>query len=351
MPSHARILIVDDTPENARLLEMMLVNSGYKHIRCLHDGRDVLKSLETFAPDLILLDLMMWPVSGYEVLTQIRDYLPEDTYLPIIVITADDTTVARKRALTLGATDFIRRPHEYFDVILRVRNLLQTRFFHLELMARNEKLRELVQERTLYLENIQIDLKLAQLDIVDRLAVAGEYHDDDTGSHTYRVAQTSRMLALHLGLAADDVEILYRSAPLHDVGKIGISDEILLKPGRLTAPEFETMKKHCEIGSMLLSNGRSEMMEVARNIAISHHERFDGLGYPYGLRGDEIPLAGRIVAVADVFDALTTERPYKKAWPLNEAISEIHNQSGRHFDPTVVTAFCSLGAENLGYPV
>lgn len=347
MPSHARILIVDDRPDNVHLMSLMLKTAGYGHIESLHDGRGALSLIQKFSPDLILLDLMMGPMSGFEVLTQVRNILPADSFLPILVITADGTPDTRQRALSLGATDFILRPHEAFDLILRVRNLLQTRFLHLELMARNENLETLVRERTAYLENAQTDLKLAQLDMIERLAVVGEHHDDDTGAHTYRVASISRLLAAGLGLPADEVEMIYRSAPLHDVGKIGISDTILLKPGRLTPEEMSIMRQHAEIGAKLLSNGRSELLAMARTIAISHHERYDGTGYPYGLKGEEIPLPGRIVAVADVFDALITERPYKRAWSVEEARTEIESQSGRHFDPEVVRIFCSLHLEEL----
>jgi putative two-component system response regulator len=348
MLSHARILIVDDTPDNVRLMDLTLRTAGYKHIVGIHDGRQVLESTKSFSPDLIILDLMMSPMSGYEVLTHLRQILPADSFLPILVVTADGSSSARERALSLGATDFLVRPHEAFDVILRVRNLLQTRFLHLELMARNQNLEALVKERTLYLEDAQADLKLAQLDVIDRLAVVGEHHDDDTGAHTYRVATMSRSLAIKMGLPDEEVEMIYRSAPLHDVGKIGISDTILLKTGKLTPEEFTLMKRHCEIGAQLLSNGRSELLKVARSIAVSHHERFDGSGYPFGLKGEEIPLAGRIVAVADVFDALTSERPYKRAWSVEEACAEIQSQSGRHFDPAVVEAFCALQPEELG---
>lgn len=351
MLSDARILIIDDTPDNIRVLTLTLRTAGYQHIKGLHDGREVLECVQTFAPDIILLDLMMSPLSGHEVLTQVRQVLPVDSFLPILVITADATISSRERALSLGATDFIQRPHQSFDVILRVQNLLKTRALHLELLERNQNLEAQVEQRTLHLEESQIELKLAQLDVIDRLAVVGEHHDDDTGAHTYRVAHTSRALAESLLLPPEEVEIIYRAAPLHDVGKIGISDTILLKKGKLTPEEFESMKQHCEIGAQLLSNGRSELMQVAQSIAISHHERFDGSGYPYGLKGEDIPLAGRIVAVADVFDALTSERPYKRAWSVEEAREEIQNQSGRHFDPKIVRAFTSLSSADLATSV
>lgn len=347
MPSHARILIVDDDPENVRLLKAILRTADYEHIDSASNGKIALRYLENYSPDIILLDLMMHGMDGFEFLTQMRAQLPADSYLPVLVLTADNSVTSRERALALGATDFVLRPHETFDVILRVRNLLHTRFLHLEVLGRNELLEGQVRDRTRNLEASQAELKMAQLDVIDRLALVGEHHDDDTGAHTRRVARISRMLSQHLGLPPDDVEMIRRAAPLHDVGKIGVSDTILLKPGKLTDEEFAVIKRHCEIGAQLLSGGRSELLKTARAIALCHHERFDGSGYPNGLNGEAIPLEGRIVAVADVFDALTHERPYKQAWPASEAAQEIKRQSGRQFDPDIVDAFCDLPHEDL----
>jgi putative two-component system response regulator len=347
MSSHARFLIVDDTPDNVFLLQRILESADYSHIESVSNGAAALEYLKTKTPDLILLDLMMHGMNGFDFLTQLRNLLPADSYLPVLVVTADNSVATRERALALGATDFVLRPHETFDVILRVRNLLHTRFLHLEVLSRNDSLETQVRDRTLHLEESQAELKLAQLDVIDRLALVGEHHDDDTGAHTQRVARISRLLSQRLGLDSDVVEMIRRAAPLHDVGKIGVSDTILLKPGKLTNEEFSTIKKHCEIGAQLLSGGRSELLKVARTIAIAHHERFDGTGYPYGLCGHGIPLEGRIVAVADVFDALTHERPYKKAWTASEAVREIENQSGRQFDPEVVAAFSKLPHDDL----
>ncbi|RYG68953.1 response regulator [bacterium] len=347
MSSHAKFLIVDDDPDNVLLLTKILESANYEHIESANNGLQALKHLRNYSPDLILLDLMMAQMDGFEFLTLLRAQVPADSYLPVLVLTADNSVVSRQKALSLGATDFVLRPHENFDVLLRVRNLLHTRFLHLEVLQRNEILESQVRERTFHLEESQAELKLAQLDVIDRLALVGEHHDDDTGIHTHRVAQVSARLAERLGLPWDEVEMIRRAAPLHDVGKIGISDSILLKPGRLTLEEFGTMKRHCEIGAQLLSGGRSEMLKMAKSIALTHHERFDGTGYPRGLKGDQIPLEGRIVAVADVYDALTHERPYKHAWTPSEAAQEIRKQSGTQFDPRVVMAFCQLSNEEL----
>jgi putative two-component system response regulator len=347
MSSHARFLIVDDDPENVRLLRAILKSADYEHIESAPNGYAALEHLKNYSPDIILLDLMMGGMDGFEFLTRLRAQLPADSYLPVLVLTSDNAVASRERALALGATDFVLRPHETFDVILRVRNLLHARFLHLEVLARNDTLEAQVRERTSHLEESKAELKMAQLDVIDRLALVGEHHDDDTGAHTQRVARISRMLAQHIGMIAEEVEMIRRAAPLHDVGKIGVSDTILLKPGKLTDEEFAVIKRHCEIGAQLLSGGRSELLRTARSIAYSHHERFDGSGYPCGLSGEDIPLEGRIVAIADVFDALTHERPYKGAWPASEAALEIKRQSGRQFDPDIVDAFCQLPHEDL----
>lgn len=347
LSSRARLLIIDDEPDQVRLMTRILQTAGYSHIEGLSDAADSLNVVRDFAPDLILLDLRMDGIDGFEVLSQLRRYLPADEFLPVLVVTSEPGRQSRERALSLGATDFLSRPFEIFDVILRVRNLLQTRFLHLELMARNELLEAQVLERTRKLAQSQEELKLAQLDVIDRLAHVGEHHDDDTGAHTRRVARTARLLAQRLGLESEAVEMIRRAAPLHDVGKIGVSDTILQKPARLTPGEFSIIQRHCQIGAALLSDGRSELLRVARTIALSHHERFDGSGYPQKLAGEEIPIEGRIVAVADVFDALTHNRPYKEAWSVAQAVAEIENQSAQQFDPQVVAAFGELEHEEL----
>jgi len=342
MFSDARILIIDDTPDNLVLLRAILSRAGYKCIRTLSDSARGLETIHEYSPDLLVLDLMMAGVSGYDILRDLPEQLAPTEYLPILVLSADITQSAREEALSLGATDFITRPHMPFDVSLRVRNLLQSRSLHLELQRHNLKLEAELAARTLHLEEIQEELKMAKLDVIERLALVGEHHDDDTGAHTRRVAKSCLRVAQQLALPAAQTELIFRAAPLHDVGKIGVSDTILLKPGKLTPEEFDTMKKHCEIGAQLLSGGHSGFLETARAIALCHHERFDGTGYPRKLAGEQIPLAGRIVAVADVFDALTNERPYKRAWPENEAKAEIQKQAGTQFDPMIVEAFLSL---------
>jgi putative two-component system response regulator len=337
----ARIYIVDDEPVNVRLLERILKNSGYTNLTCFGDGRQLLAHCETQLPDLIMLDLMMPGFSGYQVMEQ-TGTLPDGKHLPILVLTADSTPSARERALSGGAKDFVTKPFDQVEVLLRVKNLLETHFLYLDQRDRNRELEERVQERTHDLMESKLALEESQIEMLQRLAQAAEFRDDDTGQHTRRVGDMAAMLAQQLGLAEERVALIRRAAPLHDVGKIGVSDLILLKPGKLTAEEFATMKTHAAIGAALLKDGQSPLVQVAEIIARSHHEKWDGNGYPLGLKGEEIPIEGRILAVVDVFDALTNERPYKKAWPVEEALAEIERSAGTHFDPQVVAAFLLL---------
>jgi putative two-component system response regulator len=254
--------------------------------------------------------------------------MSEDRFLPVIVLTADATPHTKKRALEARAIDYLTKPLDAAEVLLRVRNHLRTRLLHVHMEAEVRRgIRELEQ---------------AQIEVLERLAQAAEFRDDDTGQHTYRVGEMASRLARALGFADTQAELLRRAAPLHDVGKIGIPDAVLLKPGRLTAEEMALMRNHATIGANLLSGGRSELMQMAEQIALTHHERWDGTGYPAGLRGDAIPLTGRIVAVTDVFDALSSDRPYRPAWPIEQVREEITRGVGTHFDPQVATAFLQL---------
>jgi putative two-component system response regulator len=336
---NAKILIVDDQVINIELLGTILSKAGYANLSSTSDPREVFSLCTTLQPDLILLDLMMPHMSGFEVMQALRPLIPEGSYLPILVLTADVTTETKQKALSAGATDFVTKPFDRTEVLLRIENLLETYFLHLQLQDQNQILEEKVRERTKELEGARRELDEAQIEILERLALAAEYRDDDTGQHTRRVSDLCALVAQALGLPDDQVELIRRTAPLHDVGKIGISDEILLKPGKLTASEFQVIRTHTVIGARILSGGQSVLVKMAQSIALTHHERWDGSGYPGGLVGEAIPLPGRIVAIADVFDALTHTRPYKQAWPIEEAVAEIMYQSGTQFDPRVVEAF------------
>jgi putative nucleotidyltransferase with HDIG domain len=330
----ARILIVDDNASNGLLLEGILQEEDYTAYRSITDSREVLQVFLEHQPDLVLLDLQMPYLDGFEVMKQLRPHIPPEAFLPILVLTADITSEAKRQALAGGAMDFLTKPFDATEVILRIRNLLQTRALHLQLQNQNQLLEQKVRQRTAELEETQNE-------ILERLALAAEYRDDDTGLHTKRVGRMSAQIAQALRLSNAEVELIRRAAPLHDVGKIGIPDSILLKPGKLTPEEFEFMKTHTTLGAKMLSGGRFPLLQTAEEIALTHHERWDGTGH-LRLQGETIPIAGRIVAVADVFDALTNERPYKKAWPRAEAIEEVQCQSGRQFDPSVVEAFLKV---------
>ena len=269
-------------------------------------------------------------MDGLAVMDQLNE-IAEASYLPILMLTGDMTPTARQEALSRGAKDFVSKPFHADEVLLRIRTLLETRFLYFQVQSQNQILEAKVRERTR-------ELEAAQIEIIERLARAAEFRDDNTGQHTERVGQMAALLARQLGLPDPQVSLIRRAAPLHDVGKIGIPDAVLLKLGKLTLEEFELVKTHTTIGARILSGSRFGVLRLAEEIAFSHHERWDGDGY-VGIRQDQIPLAGRIVAVADVFDALTQKRPYKAAWPIVEAIAEIERQRTRQFDPEIVDAF------------
>lgn len=329
-PTDARILIVDDEPANLALLRQVLARTGYHNLLTLSDFRRAIAVVREWDPDLVLLDLHLPNSEGIALLDNIRHELnlPE---LPIIVITSDASTRARMAALEAGATDFLLKPIDTFEVTLRVRNLLRLRKLHRELTDQRTLLELRVAERT-------AELAASQREILQRLALASEYRDDMTGQHTERVGDLSVRIARQMGLPAAEIEIIRFATPLHDIGKIAIPDQILLKPGPLTAAEYEEIKLHVTVGASILSGGTSPILRMAEQVALTHHERWDGSGY-LGLVKLQIPQAARIVAVADVFDALISVRPYKQAWPVAMAVAEIVRFSGIHFDPEVVEAF------------
>ena len=331
----ARILVVDDQEANLQILSRMCKGAGYKHVRTVSDSRHALAAFLEQKPDLVLLDLAMPHLDGFEVMAQIRARVAREEYLPILVLTTDVTPESRQRALSIGAKDFVNKPFDRGEVELRIRNLLETRFVYRELMRNNENLEDKVRQRT-------ADLEAARIEVLERLAVAAEYRDDTTGQHTRRVGRVSALISRALGLSADEVELMERAAPLHDVGKIGVPDQILLKGGRLTPEEFSLMKTHTTIGAKILGGSRNRLLQFAEEIALFHHEHWDGTGYSPGLAGEAIPLSARIVAIADVYDSLTHERPYKRAWSKEEAVTEINAGNGSHFDPDVVGAFMEI---------
>lgn len=327
---NARILIVDDEEPNVEILRRLLERAGFSRIESTNDGREVPDLYVRFRPDLILLDLHMPHRDGLAVMDELNQ-IAEATYLPILMLTGDESQEARREALSRGAKDFLNKPFDRDEVLLRIGTLLQTRFLYLQIQSQNQILEAKVRDRTRELES-------AQIEIIERLARAAEFRDDNTGQHTKRVGQMAALVARQIGLPDAQVSLIRRAAPLHDVGKIGIPDSILLKLGKLSPEEFAIVKTHTTIGAKILSGSRFTILQLAEEIAFNHHERWDGGGYA-GVAGSAIPLAGRIVAVVDVFDALTQKRPYKSAWPVPEAIAEMERQRGRQFDPTLIDAF------------
>jgi putative two-component system response regulator len=334
----ARVLIVDDQPPNVLLLEMMLRRAGYLDVRSTTDPFAVATIFAAFQPDILLLDLHMSGQDGFQVMESLRRLIGDDSYFPILVLTCDMSSETKQKALACGAKDFLTKPFDVTEVLLRIGNLLETRFLHLQLQDEKQVLEVNVQARTR-------EIEAAQFEILKRLSLAAEYRDDDTGEHTQRVGRVSALLAQRLGIADEAVKLIRFAAPLHDVGKIGIADSILLKPDRLTPDEYRTMTTHTHIGARMLAGSDSLLLQLAEQIALTHHEHWDGGGYPLGLREDGIPLPSRIVSVADVFDALTHERPYKKAWTPDQAGAEIERLSRSKFDPEVVGGFLQLLGE------
>ncbi|MEX2583844.1 MAG: HD domain-containing phosphohydrolase [Gemmatimonadota bacterium] len=333
--ARAKILVVDDEASNCRFLERLFSGAGVVGVTSTGDSRQAMALYEQLQPDLVLLDLHMPHVSGQEILAALRKAIPDDTYLPVIVLTGDITREARETAFQNGARDFLTKPLDGMEVLLRSRNLLESRFLHLELEQK-------VRERTDQLETSRVE-------VLDRLSRTAEYRDDVTGQHTKRVGDLAARIGTAVGLSVQTVDHLRRAAPLHDLGKIAIPDQILLKPGPLTPQEFEVIKTHTTIGAEILSGGQSEMIKVAEEIAASHHERWNGAGYPHGLRGDEIPLTARIVAIADVFDALTHDRPYRKAQPIGHVVEMMLQLRNQHFDGALVNRSIESGLFQAGF--
>ena len=314
---HARLLVVDDEEPNLVLMGRVLARAGYEDVVLMHDAERAVQAVPTLRPDLVLLDLHMPGLDGFGVLRRLQELVPADELLPRLMITADATEATRRSALALGAHDFLTKPIDVMETTLRVANLLQTRMLHVQLSDSHRE-------------------------VTRRLALVGEYSDDDTAQHTVRVGLWAERLALALGFAPAAAQLLGEAAPLHDIGKVAIPDAVLLKRGRLLPEEFEVIKTHTTIGAHILADGDSDLLRLAEQVALTHHERWDGTGYPARLAGAAIPLAGRVVSVVDVFDALTNARPYKHAWPVDRAVAEMTGLRGRHFDPEVLDVFLGL---------
>ncbi|MCI4626505.1 MAG: response regulator [Candidatus Magnetoovum sp. WYHC-5] len=326
-----KLLIVDDEPINIEVLAKTL-GKEYKIVVANNGMRALAIAQAAQPPDLILLDIMMPDMDGYEVCRRLRADIRTKN-IPIIFITAMRDETDEAMGLSIGAVDYIRKPFSPSITAARVRN-------HMKLKGYQDNLEELVHEMT-------VDLKGAYKDMIDRLGQAAEFRDNETGQHIKRLSHACELVARHLGMSSARQELLFYASKMHDIGKIGISDSILLKPDKLTKEEWQIMKTHTTIGAKLLAGSTSELLEVSEDIALCHHEKWDGSGYPQGLQGEAIPLTGRITAICDVFDALISERPYKKAWPPADALREIVAQKGKHFDPYIVELFERIYPELL----
>lgn len=328
----SKIMIIDDDELISEDLRRSLSKEGFSSVLVFNKPEDAFAHYIGEEPDLIIIDLHMPGLNGIEFMQRLRLSDRRAAFVPFFFITSDQRPESKRKALQAGATDIVDKFVDEIDLLLRVSNLLKMRRLHLEIDRHNTHL-----ERQVFLRTEE--LNEAQREILQRLAIASEYRDDQTASHVDRVGNLSASLAEALNLPETEVEIIRLAAKLHDVGKIGISDQILYKPGPLTTEERETMQQHAMIGARILSDGTSKVVQTAGEIARTHHEKWDGSGYPLGIAGNQIPLVGRIVAVADVYDALITERPYKSAVAPEKAYQIIVDESGQHFDPGVVEAF------------
>lgn len=334
-----KILIVDDVPNNREIIERALEEKGYSIVQA-PNGEIALKIAPRTRPDLILLDIMMPPgIDGFETCRRLKaDKATRE--IPVVFITAKGGDKDLMKGFEVGGVDYITKPFKDEEVRARVRTHIQLRRVRKALGEQNLKLKTKIRERTK-------ELKDSRLEIIQRLARATEYSDKITGLHIMRMSNYCVLLGRAYGMNDDEAELLLHASPMHDVGKIGIPDEVLLKPGKLNQDEFKRMQKHVDIGIELLSGSSLELLKVAKSIAETHHERWDGTGYPNGLKDKDIPLVGRISSLCDVFDSLTSERPYKEAWSTEDAMSTIERLSGKYFDPDLVKLFKQILPEIL----
>jgi putative two-component system response regulator len=326
-----QVLIIDDTEINLILFGALVKKLDDCEAHTFADSRLALAWAQENVPDLVIVDYMMPDLDGLEFIRLLRE-MAGRKMVPVLMITANDQKQIRYRALDLGANDFLTKPVDKVEFLARAKNMLSL-----------NQARKMLADHASWLAG---EVRKATKEVVDReretvfrLSKAAEYRDPETGAHILRMAHFSFLIAREMGLPEQDQNLLLEAAPMHDIGKVGIADKILLKPGRLNEAEFEIMKQHAVYGYELLKGSASKVLQAGAEIARGHHEKFDGSGYPLGLKGEAIPIFSRIVAVADVFDALTSERPYKKAWTIEAAVDFLNNGAGSHFDPVCVRAF------------
>ncbi len=325
------IVLIDDVQINLTLLWHLVKRlEGYDSI-CFLNPIEALDWCSKNPYQLIIVDYMMPDMNGIEFIKQLKNY-PNTLGIPVLMVTANDHMDVRYQALEAGASDFLNKPIDKTEFTIRVRNMLALYDTQRKLANKADWLAEEVRKAVK-------EIKDREDELIHRLSKAAEYRDPETGSHIKRMSWYSKHIAAQLGFSMEEQELILEAAPMHDIGKVGIPDAILLKPGKLTPTEFFFMKEHPKIGYEILNGSASKLMQIAAEIALSHHEKYDGSGYPCGLKGEDIPIYGRIIAVADVFDALTSARPYKAAWNMEDAVNFLKENSGKHFDPACVEAF------------
>lgn len=340
-----RILVVDDEDLNLRLMNAMLVPLGYE-VLLASDGEEALQKARELSPDVVLLDVMMPRIDGFEVARRLKAE-EETRIIPIVMVTALSEVEDRVKGLEAGADDFLTKPVDKTELRARVGSLLKVKAYNDHMRNHQKELEAAVAERTEELRQAFQKVKAASLETIYRLARAAEYKDEDTGAHIVRMSHYSAAVAQKLSLPKDEVDAILYAAPMHDIGKIGTPDRILLKPGKLDPDEWKIMKQHTTIGARILEGSDAEFIKLGETIALTHHEKWNGSGYPKGLKGSEIPIVGRITAIADVFDALTSKRPYKESFSLEKSFNIIREGRGSHFDPAVVDAFFAIEDEIL----
>ena len=331
------VLLCDDELMNRKVASKILHKEGFEIIEA-QNGQEAIEILKRQTVDLILMDLMMPVMDGYEA-TRIIKEDDELSTIPLIIISALSDRNAILKCLEIGADEYLTKPFDLTDFRLRINNAIKMGVYQNMLKDHKRLLEAQVKEKTKDLQNALIEVQNSEKDIISILGKTAEYRDNETSAHTLRVGEMAASMAQKFGWSDERVELMRLAAPMHDIGKVVIEDHILLKPGKLNEEEFSRMKEHVNIGNAILSQKKTPLLKLAAEIALTHHEKYDGGGYPGGLRGDDIPLSGAIVAVVDVFDALLSERPYKKAFSLEKTLDIISSDSGSHFHPSVVDVF------------
>jgi putative two-component system response regulator len=337
----AHIVVLDDEETNVRMLTRMLKQAGFHSVSGLSDPRQLTTLILKSPPDLVITDLHMPHIDAFGVLDILMPLINQER-LPVLIVTGDCSRDVRQQALMRGAKDFVTKPFDMGEVLLRVRNLLESRLLFQDLRKQNRTLLESATGQTREIESTRIEM-------IERLALAGEYRDEETAEHNQRVGLLSARLAEAIGWTTEDAGLLRRAAALHDIGKIGIPDALLRKPGALTEGEVRVMRTHTSIGARILGDSQVPLLQLAETVALTHHERWDGTGYPRGLKGHDIPAAGRIVSVVDAFDAITNDRPYREARPVAVALAEVRGRADVHYEGRLVEALERVVADDPRY--